>query len=214
MSSMTKPNDHDKDDEIDLRPFIHALWKNKTRIIVAMVIGGALGLAAFYILPPKWVATTYITKASLLSVYREVRSTETVPVSTTQPIEIKLYSSIQDDVFYIAMGIMTANKLDVVSTAQPFIHRASAKAKSKALAESKLKSVLDTANTQALSLNLPSLTADKNLRAFNTLGKIKIINAKSIASYWAVGIFLGFIVGCLLTLLPVLRAHYDNTERQ
>jgi hypothetical protein len=211
---MTKPNDHDKDDEIDLRPFIHALWKNKIRIIIAMVIGGALGLAAFYASPPKWVATTYITKASLLSVYREVRSTETVPVSTTQPIEIKLYSSIQDDVFYIAMGIMTANKVDVVGTAQPFIHRASFKAKSKELAKSKLISVLDTANIQALNLNLPSLTADHNLRAFNALGKIKTTNSKSIVSYLVAGMFLALIVGCLLALLPLLRSRYEQMMRQ
>jgi chain length determinant protein (polysaccharide antigen chain regulator) len=205
---MKTPNDQCKDDEIDLLPLIHALWKSKLKIVVAIVIGMALALAAFYALPPKWVASTYLTKGSLLSVYREVRSTETVPVSTTQPIEIRLYNSIQDDVFYVAMGIMTANKIVVAATPQPFIHLASSKASSKELAVSKLKSVLDKANTQALNLNLPSLTADHNLRAFNILGEFKVIKSKSIVAYLAIGAFLGFIAGCLLIFFPLLKAYY------
>lgn len=211
---MKTPNDQCNYDEIDLLPFIHALWKSKLKIIVAIVIGIALALAAFYALPPKWVASTYITKGSLLSVYREVRSTETVPAPTTQPIEIRLYSSIQDDVFYVAMGFMAANKIDVVATRQPFIHLASSKAEAKELAVSELKSVLDEANTQALSLNLPSLTADHNLRAFNTLGDIEVINSKSLVAYLAIGMFLGFVVGCLLVYFPLFKAYYERETRK
>jgi len=213
VRSMTKPNNQYNDDEIDLLPFIHALWKNKIKISIAVVIGVVIALAAFYFSPPKWVASSYITKGSLLSMYREVRSTETVPVSTTQPIEIKLYSSIQDDVYYIAMGIMTANKVDIVGTPQPYVHLASFKANSKELAISKLKSILDTANTQALALSLPSLTVDHSLRAFNTLGKVKIKNAKAITPYLVAGIFLGLLVGCLLALLPLFKSHYERTNR-
>ena len=211
---MKTPNDQYKYDEIDLLPLIHAFWKNKLKILAAIVIGIVLALAAFFALPPKWVASTYITKGSLLSVYREVRSTETVPISTTQPIEIRLYSSIQDDVFYVALGIMTANEIDVAATRQPFIHRASSKAEEKELAVSELKSVLDEANTQALSLSLPSLKADHNLRAFNTRGEIEVINSKSVAGHLAIGIFLGFLVGCLLVCFPLFKAYCERAIRK
>ena len=211
---MKTPNDQCKYDEFDLLPLIHALCKNKLKILSAIVIGVAMALTAFYALPPKWVASTYITKGSLLSAYREVRSTETVPDATTQPIEIKLYSSIQDDVFYAALGIMTANKIDVAATRQPFIHLASSKAESEELAVSELKSVLANANTQALSLNLPSLTPDHNLRAFNTLGEIEVINSKSLVAYLAIGMFLGFVVGCLLVYFPLFKAYYERETRK
>ncbi|MBO0495803.1 Wzz/FepE/Etk N-terminal domain-containing protein [Pseudomonas sp. Marseille-Q1929] len=183
---MKTPNDQCTDNEIDLLPLIHAFWESKLKIIAAVVIGIAMALAAFYVLPPKWVASTYITKGSLLSVYREVRSTETVPAATTQPIEIKLYNSIQDDVFYVAMGIMAAKKIDVVATRQPLIYLASFKASSKELA------------------------ADHNLRAFNTLGEIKVIKSKSLVAYLAIGASLGFIVACLLIFFPLLKAYYER----
>lgn len=207
---MKTPNDQCKDNEIDLLPLIHAFWESKLKIFAAVMIGIAMALAAYYVLPPKWVASTYITKGSLLSVYREVRSTETVPAATTQPIEIKLYNSIQDDVFYVAMGVMAASKIDVVATRQPLIYLASFKASSKELAVSKLKSILGKANTQALNLNLPSLTADHNLRAFNTLGEIKVIKSKSLVAYLAIGASLGFIVACLLIFFPLLKAYYER----
>ena len=211
---MKTPNDQCKYDEFDLLPLIHALWKNKLKIMATVVIGIVLALAAFFALPPKWVASTYITKGSLLSVYNEVRSTETVPAATTRPIEIRLYNSIQDDVFYVAVGIMTANEIDVAATRQPFIHRASSKGEAKELAVSELKSVLDEANTQALSLSLPSLKADHNLRAFNTLGEIEVINSKSLVAYLVIGIFLGFVVGCLLVLLPLFKGYCERAIRK
>ena len=210
---MAKPNVQCNDDEIDLLPFIHALWKCKAKIIAAIVIGVMIALAAFYALPPKWVATAYVTKGSLLSVYKTVRSTEAAPVKPEPYSESKLYNSIQDDVFYIAMGILTANEIDVVPTNQAFIHRASSKAKSKELALSKLKSALDAANTQAININLPSLTENNSLRAFNTLGDIKTINSRSVMPFLAAGFLLGFIVGCLLVLLPLVKSRYEQTIR-
>lgn len=213
MSSMTTPNDRYKDGEIDLLPFIHALWKSKSKIIAVTVAGIAISLAAFYSAPPKWIASTYISKPSLLSLYNEVRSAD-IALAAEQPSEIRLYGSIQDDVFNTAMGIMTANGIDSAGTQQPYVFRVSSTANTRELAESQLKSALGTANTQALNLNLPELASDNNLKAFNSLSDFKTSNSKNVKPYLAPGIFIGFILGCLVALVPLLRFHFERVTRQ
>ena len=203
MSSMTTPNDRYRDDEIDLLPFILALWKSKIKIIAATVLGVAISLAIFYTSAPKWIASTYISKPSLLSLYNEMRNTNIAPTAE-QPSEIRLYNSVQDDVFNTAMGILTANGVESAGTQQPYIFRVSSTASTRELAVSQLKSALETANTQALKLNLPTLAADNRLRAFNPLSDFSAFNSKSFKPYLAPGIFIGFTLGCLVALIPLL----------
>lgn len=209
MSSMTIPNDRHRDDEIDLLPFILALWKSKIKIIAATLLGVAISFAVFYTSAPKWIASTYISKPSLLSLYNEMRSTDIAPTAE-QPSELRLYNSIQDDVFNTAMGIMTANGVVSSGTPQPYIFRVSSTASTRELAESRLKSALETANTQALKLNLPSLAGDNRLRAFNPLSDFSSFNSKSLKPYLAPGIFIGFVFGCLVALIPLLTFHFKR----
>ena len=209
VSSMTTPNDRYRDDEIDLLPFIHALWKSKFKIIAATVVGVAISFAVFYTTAPKWVASTYIAKPALLSLYNELRNAHIAP-ATEQASEIRLYSSIQDDVFNTAMGIMTANGIDSTGTPQPYIFRVSSTASSKEQAEAQLKAALAVANTQALNLNLPSLAADNTLKAFNPLSGFSTFNSKSLKPYLAPGFFIGFMFGCLVALIPLLKLHFGR----
>jgi len=213
MRSVTKPNTRYEEDEIDLLPFVHALWKNKITIIAATLIGVAIAFAAFYASPPKWIASTYIAKPSLLSLYNEVRNTET-PLVSEQASEIRLYNLIQDDVFNTAMGIMTANGVETAGTRQPLVYRVSFMANTQAQAESQLKAVLDAANTQALSLNLPNLPADKSLRAFNSLSDLNTLNFKNSKRYLVSGLFIGFMFGCLLALIPVFKLFFERAHNK
>jgi hypothetical protein len=102
------------------------------------------------------------------------------------PLEAELYSSIQNDVFYTAMGVMAANAITLRETVpktgknESVLYIASATAATEALARAQLKAALDTANAQAIALNLPSLsTGNNSVRAFNTLDEAKITSSKT-----------------------------------
>lgn len=104
-------------DEIDLVPLIQALWTNKITILATTVAGAVISLSLYMTSAEEWTASTYITKSSLYNLYKEVNKNEQVAGTSIQPVELQLYSSIQSDIFYTAMGVMASQSIALKETA-------------------------------------------------------------------------------------------------
>nr|WP_314563635.1 Wzz/FepE/Etk N-terminal domain-containing protein [uncultured Pseudomonas sp.] len=218
MSSPTHSNDRRNDDEIDLIPLIQALWVSKVTIIATTIVGAAASLALYASSPEQWTASTYITKPSLYSLYKEVNEKDAPATARPLSPETKLYSTLQNDIFYSAMGVMAANSVALKDTPpksggnEPILYIASTTATTAALASSQLKSAMDNANTQAIALNLPALAAGNTLKAFNTLDEIKTSTTKSTKKYAFLGAFLGLILGSVFVLGRFFIRQYKQSN--
>ncbi|WP_339438678.1 MULTISPECIES: Wzz/FepE/Etk N-terminal domain-containing protein [unclassified Pseudomonas] len=218
MSSPTHSNDRPNDDEIDLIPLIQALWASKITIIATTIVGAAASLALYASSPEQWTASTYITKPSLYSLYKEVNKKDAPATADPLSLETKLYSTIQNDIFYSAMGVMAANSVALKDTppksggSEPVLYIASITATTAALASSQLKSAMDNANTQAIALNLPALAAGNTLKAFTTLDEIKTSTTKNTKKYAFLGAFLGLILGSVFVLGRFFIRQYKQSN--
>ncbi len=219
MSISTNSKPRATDDEIDLVPLLQALWASKKTIIATTAAGAAVSLSLYAMSPEQWTASTYITKSSLYSLYKEVNEKDTRTAVSPLPLEVKLYSSIQNDVFYTAMGVMAAKSISLKETAprtgngESVLYVASLTASTVEQAKAQLKSALDSANAEALSLNLPALNSENNVRAFNTLDDIKIAYSKSAKKFALLGGFLGCILGSLFVIGRFLSLQYKQANR-
>ena len=197
MSISTNSKPRPTDDEIDLIPLLQALWSSKKTVIATTVAGAIASFTISATSPEQWTASNYITKSSLYSLYKEVKEKDATPSLNMPPLEAELYSSIQNDVFYTAMGVMAANAITLKETVpktgknESVLYIASATAATEALARAQLKAALDTANAQAIALNLPSLPTGNSVRAFNTLDEAKITSSKNTKKMALLGGFLG-----------------------
>ncbi|WP_330214230.1 Wzz/FepE/Etk N-terminal domain-containing protein [Pseudomonas sp. AM8] len=219
MSTSTNSNSRRTDDEIDLIPLIQALWTSK-KILIATTVAGAIASYAIYATAPaQWTASTYLTKASLYSLYKEVKEKEPAPTAIPHSLETDLYSSIQNDVFYTAMGVMAAQAITLKEVPpktgknESFLYVASTTATTEESARTQLKSALDTANNEAMALNLPALASGKSVRAFNVLDEVKTVNNKNSKKLLALGAFLGFILGSFFVLGRLLTRQYKQPKR-
>ena len=169
--------------------------------------------------PEQWTASNYITKSSLYSLYKEVKEKDASPSLNVPPLEAELYSSIQNDVFYTAMGVMATNAITLKETVpktgknESVLYIASATAATEELARAQLKAALETANAQAIALNLPSLPTGNSVRAFNTLDEAKITNSKNTKKMALLGGFLGLILGSFFVIGKFLIRQYKHTHR-
>lgn len=216
--SISTSSNNRPSDEIDLIPLIQALWENKITILATTVAGAVISLSIYLTSPEEWTASTYITKSSLYNLYKEVNKKELVANVSPQPVELQLYNSIQSDIFYTAMGVMASQSIALKETApktgknEAILYIASATATSAEQAKAQLKSAMDTANNEAIALNLPGLAPENSVRAFNTLDEVKIGNSKKNKKSAALGAFLGLVLGCVFVIGRVLFRQYKNSN--
>ena len=219
MSISTNPKTRPTDDEIDLIPLLQTLWSSKKTVIATTVMGAIFLFLITAMSPDQWTASTYITKSSLYSLYKEVKEKDASTSVNSPPLETKLYNSIQNDVFYTAIGVMAANSITLKETVpktgknESILYIASATATTAELARAQLKAALNTANNQAIALNLPSLSTGNNVRAFNTLDEAKIANSKNTRKFALLGGFLGFILGSFFVIGRFIIHQYKQTNR-
>lgn len=219
VSISKNSNTHHANDEIDLIPLIQALWKSKKILIATTVVGTIVSYAIYATSPVQWTASTYITKASLYSLYEEVKQKEPASAANPQSLTTDLYSSIQNDVFYTAMGVMAAQAITLKEAPpktgknESFLYVASTTATTEESARAQLKSALDTANNEAIALNLPPLASGKSVRAFNVLDEVKTVNSKNSTTFIVLGAFLGFILGSFFVLGRFLTRQYKQPNR-
>ncbi|MGY2176306.1 Wzz/FepE/Etk N-terminal domain-containing protein [Pseudomonas azotoformans] len=218
MSSPTNSKARTNDDEIDLIPLVQALWKSKITIIAAAAVGIAASLALSASIPEQWTASTYITKPSLYSLYKEVNEKDAPATPSPQSLKTKLYSTIQNDVFYSAMGVMAAKSVSLKDippksgAGEPVLYIASTTATTAEQATAQLKSAMAIASTEAVALNLPTLDASNTLKAFNTLDDVKTYTTKSTKKFVFLGAFLGLILGSVFVLGRFFIRQYKQRE--
>lgn len=206
MSSPTNSNARSNDDDIDLIPLIQALWNSKITIMASTAVGAVASLAFFASSPEQWTASTYITKPSLYSLYKEINEKDAPTKASPLSLETKLYSTIQNDIFYSAMGVMAAKSVTLKDTPpksgrnEPILYIASTTATTASVASAQLKSAMETANTEAIALNLPALATGNTLKAFNTLDEVKTSTTKSTKKFAFLGAFLGLVLGSVFVL--------------
>ena len=220
MSSPTNSKARTNDDEIDLIPLVQALWKSKITIIATAAVGIAASLALSASIPEQWTASTYITKPSLYSLYKEVNEKDAPATPSPQSLETKLYSTIQNDVFYSAMGVMAAKSVSLKDippksgAGEPVLYIASTTATTAEQATAQLKSAMAIASTEAVALNLPTLDASNTLKAFNTLDDVKTYTTKSTKKFVFLGAFLGLILGSVFVLGRFFIRQYKQREQR
>lgn len=218
MSISTNPTRRPNDDEIDLIPLLQALWTHKLTILTTTVAGSLIALALSAVTPDQWTASTYITKSSLYNLYAEIKGNEGSARESSQPVELRLYNSIQNDLFYTAMGVMASQSITVKETTpktgknEPVLYIVSAAAHTSEQAAGQLKAALDSANNEAISLNLPALRAENTVRAFNALDDVKIINSKSAKKLTALGALLGLLLGSTFVIGRFLIRQHKKTD--
>lgn len=218
MSSPTNTKARSTDDEIDLIPLVQALWKSKITIIATAIVGTVASLALYASTPEQWTASIYITKPSLYSLYKEVNEKDAPATASPLSLETKLYRTIQNDIFYSAMGVMAAQSVTLKETPpkqsanEPVLYIASTTATTAALASSALKSAMETANTKAIELNLPALAAGNTLKAFNTLDEVKTSTIKSAKKLAFLGAFMGLILGSAFVLGRFFIRQYKQSN--
>ena len=218
MSISTNSNSRSNNDEIDLIPLIQALWTNKVTILATTVAGAAISLSVYLASPDEWTASTYITKSSLYNLYKNVNEKETVAGTAPQQVDLQLYSSIQSDIFYTAMGVMASPSIALKETApktgrnEAVLYIASATAPSPEQAKSQLKTAMDTANAEAIALNLPALASKNSVGAFNTLDEVKVTNNKNAKKPAVLGAFLGLMLGSIFVIGRFLFRQYKNSN--
>ncbi len=207
-------------DEIDLVPLIQALWTNKITILATTVAGAVISLSLYMTSAEEWTASTYIAKSSLYSLYKEFNEEGSV-TSTSPQVELQLYNSIQDDIFYTAMGVMTSQSIALKETApktgknEAVLYMVSVTAPSAEQADSYLKAAMAAANKKAIALNLPAQASKNSVSAFNVLDEVKITSNKSNKNSKkpaALGAFLGLILGSIFVIGRFLIRQYRNSN--
>ncbi|WP_238340595.1 Wzz/FepE/Etk N-terminal domain-containing protein [Pseudomonas kairouanensis] len=214
----TNPKLRPNDDEIDLIPLLQSLWVHKLTILTTTVAGSLIALSASTVTPDQWTASTYITRSSLYNLYKEINNNMGSAHEDSKASELRLYNSIQNDLFYTAMGVMASQSITLKETTpktgknEPILYIVSATATTSEHAAGQLKAALNSANKEAISLNLPALGGENTVRAFNTLDEVKIINSKSPKKLTALGAFLGFLLGSTFVIGRFLIRQYKNTR--
>ncbi|MCF5050818.1 hypothetical protein GIW50_03010 [Pseudomonas syringae] len=208
------------DEEMDLVTIAKNLWSNKSLITYTTISVLILSFFIYALTPESWTASTYITRSSLYSLYKEVKPDDTLEKLQASSLENNLYNSIQNDMFYTAMGIMAAKSISLKETEpktstyeKNLIYLAAATAKTKELAEKRLQSALDSANEEAVLLNLPNIDHDSNIKAFNPLHELQITNNKSLVSFSAIGLIFGFLLGCFFVHLRLLVSKHESDSK-
>lgn len=218
MSISTNPAPRSRDDEIDLIPLLQALWSHKLTILATTVAGILISLPFYMLMPEQWTASTYITKPSLYNLYKEVKGHEGSVDEHSQPAQSGLFSSIQNDLFYTAMGVMASQSISLSETApktgnsEPILYIASTTARTSEQAAAQLKAALDRANSEAVSLNLPASAAKNEVRAFNALDEVKISNSMSAKKLIVLGAFLGLLLGSVFVISRCILRQYKQTD--
>ncbi|MGY2373401.1 Wzz/FepE/Etk N-terminal domain-containing protein [Pseudomonas sp. SDO524_S393] len=216
MPTSTNPKSRACDDEIDLLPFIHALWHKKLVITAITAAGVIISLSLYAASPEQWTASTYLAKPSLLSLYNEATKNAIEPAEKNTLLESKFLNSIQRDIFYTAAGALAAKSItlkDVMPKSgknEPVLYLASTTASSEELAKSQLNNALGEANSKALALNLPASGSESGLRAFNVVDDVQAINTKNSKKFIFLGAFLGFLFGASLVISRVLIGQYRS----
>ena len=216
MSSPTNPDTRPKDDEIDLLPLIQALWRHKFIVLIATVAGTVVSLLLLTVSPDQWTASTYLSKPSLYNLYVEVRGEDDTSITHQQPVESLLYNSIQNDIFYTAMGVLAAQYITVKETTpktgknESVLYIASSTAPTAEQASAQLMSALDNANKSAINLNLPSVSAENGLKAFNALDEVKVAHNKKTKKLAILGTLFGLLLGCAFVIGRFLVQQYNK----
>ena len=216
MNSSTNANSRFRNDEIDLLPLVQALWHHKVTVLAATVAGTVVSLLFLAASPDKWTASTYLSKPSLYNLYVEVREKEGTSSANPQPVESLLYNAIQNDMFYTAMGVLASQYITVKETPpktgrnESVLYIASSTAPTAEQASAQLMSALDKANKRAVTLNLPSLSAENGLKAFNALDDIKVVNSKKTKMLAVLGTLFGLILGCAFVIGRFLIQQYNK----
>lgn len=216
MSSPTNPDTRFKDDEIDLLPLIQALWRHKVTVLITTVAGTVVSLLLLAASPDQWTASTYLSKPSLYNLYAEVRGEDDTSSPNQQPVESQLYNSIQNDIFYTAMGVLASQYIAVKETTpktgrnESVLYIASSTAPTAEQASAQLMSALNDANKTAIKLNLPSVSAESGLKAFNTLDDVKVTHYKKTKKLAMLGALFGLILGCAFVVGRFLIQQYNK----
>lgn len=207
------------DDEIDLIPLLQALWAGKLILITAAVAGAAVAFAFYATTAEQWTASTYLTKSSRYNWYKEVKQDDPPTNPNQPPIENRLYGAIQNDAFFTALGVMTAKSIDVRESApklgggESALYVASTTAPTGEQAQNRLKAALESANTDAIALSLPTLAGENSVRAFNTLSDIKVAKIENSKKSILLGGFLGLVLGGLFVIGRFLILQYKQSNR-
>ncbi len=208
------------DDEIDLIPLLQALWAGKIILIATAAAGAAVAFAFYATTAEQWTASTYLTKSSRYNWYKEVKQDDPPTNPNQPPIENRLYGAIQNDAFFTALGVMTAKSIDVRESApkigggESALYVASATAPTGEQAQTRLQAALESANKEAIALNLPASVGENSMRAFNTLSDIKVAKIENSKKSIPLGGFLGLIVGSLFVLGRFLILQYKQNQRK
>ena len=216
MSSPTPPDTRFKDDEIDLLPLVQALWRHKVTVLLTTAAGTVVSLLLLAASPDQWTASTYLSKPSLYNLYVEVRGEDDTSSPNQQPVESQLYNSIQNDIFYTAMGVLASQYIAVKETTpktgrnESVLYIASSTAPTAEQASAQLMSALDDANKTAIKLNLPSVSAESDLKAFNTLDDVKVTHYKKTKKLAMLGALFGLILGCAFVVGSFLIQQYNK----
>ncbi|MBF6026938.1 hypothetical protein ICY20_04265 [Pseudomonas sp. P115] len=218
MSISTNPAPRPQNDEIELIPLLQTLWSHKLTILATTVAGILISLSLYGVMPEQWTASTYITKPSLYNLYKEVNGQEESVGEHSQPAQSGLYSAIQNDLFYTAMGVMASQSISLRETApktgnsEPILYIASTTARTSEHAAAQLKAALDKANNDALSLSLPASAAKNDVRAFNALDEVKIVNSMSAKKLTVLGAFLGLLLGSVFVISRCIIRQHKQTD--
>lgn len=200
------------DDEIDLIPLIQALWNHKLIILATTLAGAVFALIVTVVSPVQWTASTYVTKPSLYNLYEEIKGKDDSASANAQPVEPVLYNAIQNDIFSTALGLLSAQSVALKETTPRTLYIASYTAATAEDASAQLMRALAEANKEALALNLPTLTSENSVRAFNTLDEVKFANNKKSKKLMIMGAFLGLILGSVLVVVRFLIQQYKKSE--
>ncbi|MGY2398155.1 Wzz/FepE/Etk N-terminal domain-containing protein [Pseudomonas sp. SDO5271_S396] len=213
------PSNHPKsnvsEDEIDLMPFLQALLRNKIVIIATTIAGAIISLSIHALSPEQWTASTYLSKPSLLAPYNEAIAS----IEKHTLLEPKILSTLQSDIFYTAIGTLTAHSVHLKQVMpssrkdDPVLYIASFTADTKELAKAKLNTALNQANSNALALNLSTPPSEHGLKAFNLIDDVKVINNENAKALTLLGAVLGFILGSSCVIASVLLRQYRSATQ-
>jgi hypothetical protein len=219
VSPSTNTQSRSDDYEVDLIPMIQALWASKITIVATTASGAAIALSIYAATPEQWTASTYITKSSLYSLYNEIEEQGGSSDRKNQLLEpMKLYSSIQNEMFYTAMGVMAAKSVTLKETPpgsaanESPLYIASFTTTTAAQAATHLKAVMERANTEAVALSVPTMPPDKNLKAFNVLDEVKTSPVEKSKKNTFLGALLGLFLSSAYVIGRFLARHCKKRD--
>lgn len=210
--SVNDAKDVTNNDEIDLVVIITPLWKKKWHIAIFTFICAALAYAWHSTLPTQWLATSYISPPSFYDFFKEIHlQVQSPEVNRYGFSQAGVYKAIKTETFSTAVGILAVKGVNVADPVKGSnIYTVSLVSDTEDSARSQLKSHLDAANTEAIAFNLPELTENKKIKAFNYLGELSGISTAKVQRSLKSFIFLGIVAGLLISCTLVLSKEYVN----